>query len=142
MNTNITQNILLKDADQMGMANALEIREPFLDFNLVEFVLQIPDKIKYPKYPKKLLVEALSPLLPDEIVYRPKMGFTFPWEKWLKNELKHFCEIHLNSLGNRELFLKSELKTLWENFLQNKNDIRWSQIWLLVVLEVYISENL
>jgi asparagine synthase (glutamine-hydrolysing) len=68
-----TQNILLKDADQMGMANALEIREPFFDFNLVEFVLQIPDKIKYPKYPKKLLVEALSPL------YRMRLYIGLKW---------------------------------------------------------------
>ena len=136
-----TQNVLLKDADQMSMANSLEIREPFFDFNLIEFVLQIPDKIKYPEYPKRLLVEALSPMLPDQVVHRRKMGFTFPWERWLKHELKHFCMEHLDSLANREIFSKHGLQNLWNNFLQNKNGVKWSQIWLLVVLEAYINEN-
>jgi asparagine synthase (glutamine-hydrolysing) len=137
-----TQNILLKDADQMGMANSLEIREPFFDFRLIEFVLQIPDKLKYPRYPKKLLVEALSPILPGKIAFRPKMGFSFPWEKWLRQEPKDFCELHINSLANRELFSKERLKILWNDFLQHKNGVKWSQIWVLVVLEAYINENL
>ena len=47
------QNVLIRDADQMGMANSLEIRVPFLDHELVEFVLSIPDNFKYPEYPQK-----------------------------------------------------------------------------------------
>lgn len=46
------QNVLLRDTDQMSMANALEVRVPFLDHNLVELVLQIPDAFKYPNTPK------------------------------------------------------------------------------------------
>ncbi|GAC1312463.1 MAG: asparagine synthase (glutamine-hydrolyzing) [Mucilaginibacter sp.] len=137
-----TQNVLLKDTDQMGMANSLEIREPFLDYHLVEFVLQIPDQIKFPIYPKSLLVEALYPLLPFEIVHRPKMGFTFPWIQWLQNELRDFCELHLRLLGKREQFSASEISRLWNDFLGNKNGVKWNHIWQLVVLESYLTENL
>ena len=79
---NYTQNVLLEDADQMSMANSIELRVPFLDKDLVKYVLGVPDKYKYPTTHKKLLVDSLYPLIPDEIVNRPKMGFSFPWELW------------------------------------------------------------
>ncbi|MFN5630360.1 MAG: asparagine synthase (glutamine-hydrolyzing), partial [Bacteroidota bacterium] len=86
------QNVLLRDTDQMSMAVALEVRVPFLDYELVEFVTGLNDDIKFPHTPKKLLVDSLGDLLPSEIVNRPKMGFTFPWKNWLKNEMKEFAE--------------------------------------------------
>jgi asparagine synthase (glutamine-hydrolysing) len=102
-----TQNTLLKDADQMSMANSLELREPFFDHDLIEFVLSIPDEFKRPMYPKSLLVESVKPLLPDAVVFRKKQGFLFPWEIWLKNELRGFCERYINEISNRDL-LKGE----------------------------------
>src|SRR6201999_2195402 len=78
-----TQHTLLKDTDQMSMAVSLEVREPFFDHDLVEYVMGIPDQIKKPVYPKSLLVESLKPLLPDEIVFRKKQGFVLPWNVWL-----------------------------------------------------------
>lgn len=65
------QNILLRDADQMSMAVALEVRVPFLDYQLVEFALSVKDEYKYPHSQKKLLVDALGDLLPYNIVNRP-----------------------------------------------------------------------
>lgn len=96
-----TQHTLLKDTDQMSMAVALEVREPFFDTDLVQYVSGIPDKYKQPVYPKSLLVESVKPLLPDEIVFRKKQGFVFPWKKWLRNELQTFCTAHINRLGQR-----------------------------------------
>ncbi len=61
----------------------------------------VPDSIKRPVYPKSLLVESLKPLLPDEIVHRPKQGFLFPWNTWMKNELRSFCEKHINNMAGR-----------------------------------------
>lgn len=60
----------------MSMAHALEVRAPFLDHELVEFVLGVNDQHKFPHTPKQLLVDSLGDLLPREIVDRPKMGFT------------------------------------------------------------------
>ena len=58
-------NTLLRDTDTASMANSLEVRVPFLDHRLVEFVGRLPKSVKYtPDVPKSLLVEALSDLLP------------------------------------------------------------------------------
>lgn len=139
--TTYMQNTLLRDADQMSMAHALEVRVPFLDYQLVNFVLAVPDKWKYPSTPKKLLVDSMKDLLPDEIVNRPKMGFTFPWKDWMKNELKEFCESHLNYLADENILNGAELKSLWKRFLNNDKSITWSRIWHLVVLSHWIKKN-
>jgi len=127
------QNVLLRDTDQMSMAVALEVRVPFLDYKLVEYVLGIADKHKYPHTPKKLLTDSLQDLLPPEIITRKKMGFVLPWEKWMKNELKDFCEGKLGTL--EELGLNdAQVKSLWQRFLKNDPRVSWGRIWPLVTL--------
>lgn len=135
------QNVLLRDSDQMSMAYALEVREPFLDYKLVEYVLNLPDEIKFPVTPKKLLVDALADIIPPEIVNRPKMGFTFPWKNWMKNELKEFCELRLVNLGKRESFNAEGLLELWNDFLKDDPRVSWSRIWPLVVLSHWLEKN-
>ncbi|MEO5643093.1 MAG: asparagine synthase (glutamine-hydrolyzing) [Bacteroidia bacterium] len=135
------QNVLLRDTDQMSMAHALEVRVPFLDYTLVEYVLNLPDHLKFPHTPKKLLVDACKDLLPDEIVNRPKMGFTFPWKGWMKNELKSFCEVRLQSLGKRKQFNAEGLNSLWNSFLSDDPKVTWSRIWPLVVLSHWLEKN-
>lgn len=140
MNTYM-QNVLLRDTDQMSMAHALEVRVPFLDHQLIEYVYGIPDKYKYPDTPKKLLVDSLGDLLPDSIVNRPKMGFVLPWEQWMKNELKEFCETSLGELEQTGLFEKGELENMFGKFLSGNKQFTWSRIWPLVVLGNWIKEN-
>ncbi|MDF2432800.1 MAG: hypothetical protein JWP44_2431 [Mucilaginibacter sp.] len=120
----------------------IDLDEKANQHKLIEDVLQIPDKIQYSVYAKSLLVEALHPLIPNEIVHRPKKGFTFPWIHWLKNELREFCELHLRLLGQKEQFSESRINSLLEDFLKNKNDVQCTHIWQLVVLENYLNENL
>lgn len=139
--TTYMQNTLLRDSDQMSMAHALEVRVPFLDHRLVEYALLLDDKMKYPLTPKRLLVESLGDLLPDEIVNRPKMGFTFPWESWIKGELKEYCEAHLINLGKRDSFNSQGVSSLWNRFLTGDNLISWSRVWHLIVLENWLEAN-
>jgi asparagine synthase (glutamine-hydrolysing) len=138
---NYTQNVLLEDADQMSMANSIELRVPFLDKDLVEYVLGVPDKYKYPTTPKKLLVDSLYPLIPDEIVNRPKMGFSFPWELWMRNELKSFCEERIYRLSQRNLFNPDVIISMWKSFIAGNKNVQWFKIWLLVVLEHWLERN-
>jgi asparagine synthase (glutamine-hydrolysing) len=105
-----TQHTLLKDTDQFSMAVSLEVREPFFDHDLIEFVLAIPDNLKFPDYPKRLLVESLQGILPDEIVHRKKQGFLFPWSVWMKKELRSFCDERLQRIAQRD-FING--KILW-----------------------------
>lgn len=135
------QNVLLRDTDQMSMAHALEVREPFLDYELVEYVLGVPDQFKYPVTPKKLLVDALGDLLPAELVHRKKMGFSFPWKNWLSKELRPFCEEKLKNLCERPFFHRAEVQLLMEKFYTNNANVNWIRIWLLVVIENWMEQN-
>ena len=136
-----TQHTLLKDTDQMSMAVSLEVREPFFDQDLVEFVLSIPDALKKPVYPKSLLVESLKPMLPDEVVHRRKQGFLFPWEHWLKNELRPFGEQYIKSMAQRPFVQGGALLDYWNRFLAGDKNVRWSELWLFIVLEYWLEKN-
>ncbi len=135
------QNVLLRDADQMSMAHALEVRVPFLDHELIEFILSVPDTLKYPHTPKKLLVDSFPEFLPDYIVNRPKMGFVLPWKEWLKNELFQFANDRLMALGKRPYFDSVAVNTLWMQFNNNHPEVTFSRIWPLVVLEEWLTNN-
>jgi len=135
------QNTLLRDADQMSMAVALEVREPFLDYKLIEFVLGIDDEKKFPHSPKKLLTDSLGDLLPEEIINRPKMGFTLPWQDWLKHDLKSFCEKNIEGLEEKNIFIRGSVRTLWQRFLLNDKLVSWSRVWHFVVLNNWLDEN-
>jgi asparagine synthase (glutamine-hydrolysing) len=133
------QNILLRDADQMSMAVALEVRVPFLDYKLVEFALGVKDEYKYPHTPKKLLVDALGDLLPNDIVNRPKMGFTLPWKDWLKHELRDFCEENIVQFSKRSFVNREAILLIWNRFVNNDPKITWSRVWHIVVLNNWIN---
>jgi asparagine synthase (glutamine-hydrolysing) len=135
------QNILLRDADQMSMAHALEVRLPFMDYALIEYVLALPDEYKFLSSPKRLLIESLGDLLPEAIWKRKKMGFVLPYEKWMKQELKSFCEDRIKSLAERPFMNGEQLLMLWQEFLKNSKRINWSRIWQFVVLEHWLQTN-
>jgi len=137
-----TQNVLLKDSDMCSMAHSLELRVPFFDHELVELALSLPDSIKNPITPKKLLIDALEDELPKSIVNRKKMGFAFPWDKWLRDDLREFVELNLGYAKNFTIFNQTEVKKLWSNFLARKNRVHWSQVWNLVCLLNWMNLNL
>lgn len=135
------QNVLLRDTDQMSMCHALEVRAPFLDYELVEYVLQVSDAVKFPHTPKQLLTESVGDLIPESVVNRKKMGFVFPWEVWMRNELKAFCETCLFSFKGHSLVNYETVDGLWKRFLQRDPLIGWSRIWPMVVLGQWMMEN-
>ncbi len=76
---------LLMKQDQMSMAASIESRVPFLDHHLVEFAAALPPRFKLRGFTTKwILREAVRPLLPPEILSRPKMGFPVPFDHWLR----------------------------------------------------------
>ena len=125
----------------MSMAVSLEVREPFFDHELVEYVLNVPDKFKFPTTPKKLLVESLGELLPPEIVNRPKQGFVFPWAIWMKTELRSFCEEQLTAFGQRSFIHPEIIQQKWNRFLSGDKSVRWMELWLFVILEYWLKRN-
>jgi asparagine synthase (glutamine-hydrolysing) len=133
------QHVLLRDTDQMAMAIPIEGRLPFLDNDLIDYVLNIPDAIKNPVTPKKLLVDSVGDLLPSEIVDRPKMGFVLPWDIWMKTDLYDFCSSHISGLCEKAFINADRLQQLWNQFLSGSKTISWSRIWYLIVLNYWLE---
>lgn len=113
------KNQLLKDADYMAMWHGLEIRVPFLDKEVIKMANSIAPLVKFRSdFPKPLLIEAFSTLLPAEIWHRKKQGFTFPFAYWLKTS-DH---------------LRPENKSQQRVFnLFNTGKLHWSRYWAMKV---------
>lgn len=80
---------ILTKVDRASMAHALEVRGPFLDTELIEWISGLPAAMKLRNQEGKyILKKALEPLLPHEILYRQKMGFAVPLAAWFRGPLK------------------------------------------------------
>lgn len=80
--------VLMNKIDRMSMAHSLELRAPFLDHNLVEYLMQVAPNIKMGDTNKYLLKKIAINYLPEQIVYRQKKGFSSPFIEWLYDEYK------------------------------------------------------
>ncbi len=136
---NYTQPILLKDSDQFSLANGVEMRNPFMDNELVDFVLTISDQSKLNMYSKKLLYKSFRNEIPNEIFNRPKKGFTLPFEKWMKNEIFELCNENIISFSDRvenNMILKE-----WIHFQKNSSSYSYMNFWIIVSLENWLKKN-
>lgn len=89
--------LLLMRVDKMTMAAGIEARVPFLDYKLVEFALQIPASLKYKDATTKyILKKACEGIIPDEVIYRKKVGFNAPTTRWFKTG--HYFKEQLQDL--------------------------------------------
>ncbi len=134
-----TQPVLLRDSDQYSMAVGLELRAPFMDQDLVNFALQLPDALKSGDKAKHLLIEAFKHLLPERVYNRQKQGFTLPWELWMRQELSTFCSERIASFAQR--IDLPQLNKDWSAFLSGKSKVAWSRWWSMVALEDYLERN-
>ncbi|MCB9196183.1 MAG: asparagine synthase (glutamine-hydrolyzing) [Flavobacteriales bacterium] len=97
----VLEGDMLRKVDAMSMANSLEVRTPFLDVNLVDFVFGLPSEFKIDQNSrKKILKDAFRAELPEDIFNRGKHGFEVPLKQWFKSELKHVLD---QRVFNREL---------------------------------------
>jgi len=130
------QSQLLKDADCMGMVHSLEIRVPFLDHQVVEYILGVPFGLKRCRgINKPLLVRALGDILPRSIWDRPKQGFTFPFARWLQ---QHGEELEANTKESR-LFEKGAVENVWREFRTGR--LHWSRPWALLTLSQFATSK-
>lgn len=90
---NILPNTYLEKVDKSTMLNSLEVRVPFLDYELTSYVMGLPSKLKLKNGTKKyLLKKALEGLVPDKILYGRKRGFGVPYDYWLDTALNSFAK--------------------------------------------------
>lgn len=134
------RDVLLRDADAMSMAHSLEIRVPFLDNKLVDFLFQLPASLKFdPLRPKSLLLDAMLDLLPEQIWNRPKMGFSLPMKEWMCGPLESYCREGIESLKATQLMKEESLDEAWKDFIDDR--VPWNAIWAIVVLGKYLNKN-
>lgn len=130
---------LLRDSDQMSMAVSLELRVPFLDEDLIEYVLSLPalEKTRY-RITKGLLVEACRDLLPEQVYDRKKMGFALPMDAWMRGPLKEFNIEGLDEVKRLGLLAPGAVEWIRAEFEDGK--IHWTRIWSLVILGHYLKK--
>ena len=132
------RNVLLRDADVMGMAHGLEIREPLLDHQLLETVLALVDDVKSRgPGPKPLLAAAVGRELPPHTLRRAKQGFSLPLDRWMRGALRPEVESVLcdPSVGGPvgEALDPEVVRSVWCGFLAGRR--HWSEAWALYVVK-------
>ncbi len=138
--TGYMRRMLLRDADQMSMAVSLEMRVPFLDHELVEYVLGLPATVKKSyRGVKGLLVEACRDLLPPSVYNRPKAGFVLPMKQWMRGPLSAFVENGLRETIARNLLPEDFVNEMRERFQRDR--LHWTRLWSLVVLGHYAKRR-
>jgi asparagine synthase (glutamine-hydrolysing) len=132
---------LLRDGDNMSMSAGLEIRFPLIDHKLVEALARTPSKYKIDQNkPKNLLVDALPTPIPDECIYRPKMGFTLPLENWLrKEEIINYMNLIMS--GNSNIVNSSIMRKHWNRFLNKEPRASFAKVWALYSLQCFAQRN-
>ena len=128
--------------DKMSMASSVEVRVPFLDWELAEWVASsVPPSLKLKgKSTKHILREAMRPLLPAEVLDQKKAGFGAPSDYWLANDLPEMVDDLLSesNLKSRGLFNPSAVRALVEEQRSGRQD--WSaQVWQFLTLELWMQ---
>ncbi|MDJ1473176.1 asparagine synthase (glutamine-hydrolyzing) [Xanthocytophaga flava] len=142
----VLTNDMLTKVDMMSMANSLEVRNPFLDYTVVEFAFSLPTSYKIDSGMKKKIVQdAFRNELPSELYKRPKHGFEVPLLKWMRNELKSLITNDLlndDFIAEQGIFSVTEIRKLKEKlFSSNPEDVH-ARIWGLIVFQYWWKKNI
>ncbi|MCK6616354.1 MAG: asparagine synthase C-terminal domain-containing protein [Cyclobacteriaceae bacterium] len=135
----VLPNDMLTKVDLMSMANSLEVRTPFLDYELVNFVFSLPADFKINSHiRKRILQDAFKDFLPEKLYNRPKKGFEVPLLKWLRREMKSLITDDLlenRLIEEQGIFNVVEVQKLKKQlFSSNPGDVH-ARIWGLVVFQ-------
>jgi asparagine synthase (glutamine-hydrolysing) len=132
--SNRLPELLLMRVDKFSMAHSLEARAPFLDHELVSYVLSLPQRSKIDgRTTKKVLKQALSGIVPSNVISRRKQGFRVPLPAWLAGPLAGWAEERLFSKAARQLdfFDFDYIRTLWQRHRSGIEDQSFD-LWCLI----------
>ena len=142
MTTYLPDDLLTK-VDIASMAHGLESRSPLLDHELLELSAKIPSNLKLKGLTnrKYIFKQMLKDMLPKEILYRKKKGFSMPVNNWLKGDLKKYAYSHLLSqkFKNRNIIKKESIKTILDTHMNTSVNTSYT-IWTLLMLELWFEE--
>jgi asparagine synthase (glutamine-hydrolysing) len=138
IDTYLTDDLMVK-VDVASMAHGLEARSPLLDHVLMEWAAEIPRPTKMARgVTKALFKSAMEPYLPAKLLYRPKMGFSCPIDRWFRCEIKKLAYDTLLSRGARErgVFRADYVRALLDEHCSHRRD-HHTRLWALLMLELW-----
>src|SRR5699024_1869356 len=145
INTWLPGDILLK-AEKMTQAHLLEVRVPFLDREVYQIAQQIPVHEKIGKGETKLILrEAFKGFLPDDILYRKKLGFPVPLKHWLRRDLYSWARKLITHSPTDHIINKVPVLQLLEAHRQKRGDYArkiWTILMFMVWHQIYIEQSL
>jgi len=130
--------------DRIGMSQGIEIRNPFLDFNMVNLAMSISPEYKIKNgEPKYILKKSLERLLPKEILYRKKMGFCVPLQEWAGDVMIDYVESNLSEFCRNtgifnEIGLKKNIEQIKKGNKQYTNNL-WTVYFLMSWFKKWMS---
>jgi len=125
-------NDLLMKVDKTSMAHSLEVRNPFLDTDLINYFSSIDNAYKHKRF---LFKKVVSKVLPDSIMKRKKQGFTLPISNWfIQKEFTDRLLPHFDNLSKRKIFDETSYKKIINNPKDFRNDHR---MWVLLNFELW-----
>jgi len=130
--TYLPDDILTK-VDRASMAVSLELRAPILDHKFMELAASIPSHMKLRgRTGKYIFKKAMEPLLPQEILYRPKQGFAIPLDRWFRRELKELTYDLVLKTGKDGILDRNFLSAIWKQH-QNGTFDRSAYLWTVLM---------
>jgi asparagine synthase (glutamine-hydrolysing) len=135
-------DVLLRDSDVMSMRHSLELRVPFIDRPLIEWIRSQPSRfIEDRRHPKSVLEEATADILPPGLRKRRKRGFTLPFPIWMRSFLRPFLEDTFSpaSVCRSGFFSEGPIRVLWSNFVSGGDDREWSRVWSMAMLIAFVN---
>lgn len=141
----VLEGDMLVKVDRMSMLNSLEVRSPFLDHELVEYVMSLPSEYKINRHERKrILKDACRDLLPPEIFSRKKQGFEVPLLKWFRGDLRGMIDELLDEkfLKEQNLFNPEEVKNIRKQLHSNDPGDSAARIWGLIVFQSWWKKYL
>ena len=130
--------------DRASMAHSLEVREPLMDHPLVEWLASLPSSYKLRRREGKyLLKKSMEPMLPNDVLYRPKMGFSVPLARWFRGPLKERVREALlgERLADTGWFEHDYLRHLVDAHQSGARDYSAS-LWTLLMFEAFLRNVL
>jgi len=128
---------LLRDTDSVSMDHSLEIRVPLVDTVLTDEISNLPDQLRYlPLGSKPILRSVAEQVVGDGFFDRPKQGFEFPFDQWIRGPLhSEIAAVLLNTSLNQSIgFDHQVVAKIWRIFIEHPGAIYWTRIWALFIL--------
>ncbi|MCK0510735.1 XrtA/PEP-CTERM system amidotransferase [Aromatoleum buckelii] len=129
--------------DRASMAHSLEVREPLMDHKLVEWLATLPSGLKVKgQEGKYLFKKAMEPLLPNDVLYRPKMGFSVPLSRWFRGPLRERVRQTVlgETLAATGIFNPDYLRHLVDAHQSGARDYS-SPLWSLMMFEAFVRNS-